>query len=213
MEPVETIMIRAQQNFELYDQINSMQITIDGDSMVNILKEHENVYYKFISMGILFPALVKNDTEQIFVMCRELNDAKPALINGKLVNLLAAINLNKINDWEHIKGKSLWVNVNFDNLQEAKKIDYFCFSFKTASLNDLLLFIIYLIDDFNNAITFNNGEKKISISNFKNHVFKMNKKLRPIKFTIQARDEQVARILEELERDIEKFKILIQNTY
>ena len=213
MEPVETIMIRAQQNFELYDQINSMQITIDGDSMVNILKEHENVYYKFISMGILFPTLVKNDTEQIFVMCRELNDAKPALINGKLVNLLASINLNKINGWEHIKGKSLWVNVNFDNLEEAKKIDYFCFSFKTASLNDLLLFTIYLIDDFNNAITFNDGEKKISISNFKNHVFKMNKKLRPIKFTIQARNEQVARILEELERDIEKFKILIQNTY
>ena len=213
MEPVETIMIRAQQNFELYDQINSMQITIDGDSMVNILKEHENVYYKFISMGILFPTLVKNDTEQIFVMCRELNDAKPALINGKLVNLRAAINLNKINDWEHIKGKSLWVNVNSDNLEEAKKIDYFCFSFKTASLNDLLLFTIYLIDDFNNAITFNDGEKKISISNFKNHVFKMNKKLRAIKFTIQARNEQVARILEELERDIEKFKILIQNTY
>ena len=213
MEPVETIMIRAQQNFELYDQINSMQITIDGDSMVNILKEHENVYYKFISMGILFPTLVKNDTEQIFVMCRELNDEKSALINGKLVNLLASINLNKINSWEHIKGKSLWVNVNFDNLEEAKKIDYFCFSFKTASLNDLLLFIIYLIDDFNNAITFNDREKKISISNFKNHVFKMNRKLRPIKFTIQARDEQVARILEELERDIEKFKILIQNTY
>ena len=127
--------------------------------------------------------------------------------------MLAAINLNKINDWEHIKGKSLWVNVNSDNLEEAKKIDYFCFSFKTASLNDLLLFTIYLIDDFNNAITFNDGEKKISISNFKNHVFKMNKKLRPIKFTIQARNEQVARILEELERDIEKFKILIQNTY
>ena len=123
MEPVETIMIRAQQNFELYDQINSMQITIDGDSMVNILKEHENVYYKFISMGILFPTLVKNDTEQIFVMCRELNEAKPALINGKLVNLLASINLNKINGWEHIKGKSLWVNVNFDNLEEAKKIE------------------------------------------------------------------------------------------
>ena len=48
-------------------------------------------------MGILFPASVKNDTEQVFVTCRELNGPKPALINGKLVNLLATINLNKIN--------------------------------------------------------------------------------------------------------------------
>ena len=37
-------------------------------------------------MEILFPASVKNDTEQIFVTCTELN--------------------NK-NGWEHIKGKSI----------------------------------------------------------------------------------------------------------
>ena len=39
----------------------------------------------------------------------------------------------------------------------------------------------------------------------------MNRKLRPTKSTIQARDEQVARILEKLERDIEKFKTTTQN--
>ena len=50
-------------------------------------------------MEILFPASVKNDTEQIFVTCAELN--------------------NK-NGWEHIKGKSIWVNVNFDSLEEVK---------------------------------------------------------------------------------------------
>ena len=109
-------------------------------------------------MGILFPASVKNDTEQIFVTCRELNGAKPVLINGKLVNLLATMNLNKTNCWEHIKGKSLWVNVNFDSLEEVKKY-HFCFSIKKASLNDLLSFSTYLIDDTKNAITFNDREK------------------------------------------------------
>lgn len=39
----------------------------------------------------------------------------------------------------------------------------------------------------------------------------MNRKGRPTKSTMQARDEQVARILEELEREIEKFKLTIQN--
>lgn len=77
--------------------------------------------------------------------CRELNDAKPVLINGKLVNLLAAINLNKINSWEHIKIKSLWVIVNFHSLEEVKK-----------------QFILFFIDRTNNAITFNKGEKKLA---------------------------------------------------
>ena len=81
-------------------------------------------------MGILFPESVKNDTEKIFVTCRELNDAKPTLTNGKLVNLLAVINLNKINCWEHIKIKSLWVIVNFNSLEEVKKTVYFIFHSK-----------------------------------------------------------------------------------
>lgn len=93
---------------------------------------------------------------------RELNNAKPVLINGKLENLLATIKLNKINSFEHIKGKSLRINVNFDSLEEVKRNRSFFFSFKTASLNALLSFSIYLIDDANKAITFNGREKKIA---------------------------------------------------
>ena len=122
-------------------------------------------------MEILFPVSVKNDTEQIFATCRELNDAKPVLINCKLVNLLAIINLNKTNSWEHIKGKSLGANVNFDNLEKVKKPAHFCFSFKIVSLNDLLSFSIYLINDDNKPITFAGGENKINILNFKTNVF------------------------------------------
>ena len=38
MEPIETITVRRQQSFELHDHINSIQITIDDDRIVNILK-------------------------------------------------------------------------------------------------------------------------------------------------------------------------------
>ena len=37
---------------------------------------------------ILFPSSVTNDTKQIFVTCRELNNAKTALMNGKIYNIL-----------------------------------------------------------------------------------------------------------------------------
>ena len=70
-------------------------------------------------MGISFPASVKNNTE--------LNDGKPTLINDKLINLVAAKNLNKINRWGHIKDKFVWVNVNFNSLEEIKKNKSFLF--------------------------------------------------------------------------------------
>ena len=64
---------------------------------------------------MLFLSSVKNDTKQIFVTCKELNNTNADLIIRKIVNILGIINLNKINNWEHVKGKSLWVNVNFDD--------------------------------------------------------------------------------------------------
>ena len=62
----------------------------------------------------MFSSSVQNDTKQIFITCRELNDAKVALTNGKISNILGVINLNKIENLEYIKGKSLWVNINFN---------------------------------------------------------------------------------------------------
>ena len=118
----------------------------------------------------MFPSSVKNDTKQIFVTCRELNNAKNALINGKIVNILGIINLKKINNWEHIKGNSLRVNVNFDEPKQIINIDHLSFSFKTLSLK-MLSFSINLVDDDNKPIEFNSRETKISILNFKMEVF------------------------------------------
>ena len=82
------------------------------------------------------------------------------------------IYLDKINNWEYIKGKSLWVNINFDETNQINNnSEHLSFSFITSSLNDLLNFSIHLIDDNNKTIEFNTGETKISISNFKIEVF------------------------------------------
>ena len=96
----------------------------------------------------MFRACLQNNTKQIFIACRELSDVKTS-------NILGVINLDKIKNWEYIKGKSLSVIANFDNLK--KKTEDFCFSFKRSSLNDLLLFCIYFIDDDNRPITFVGG--------------------------------------------------------
>ena len=96
-EPIETVIIRGQQKFDLHDVLNPIQIEINDDRILNKLKKNKNFYYKLTPIGILFPSSVTNDTSQIFVTCRALNNAKIVLINGKIYNILGIINLNKIN--------------------------------------------------------------------------------------------------------------------
>ena len=105
------------------------------------------------------------------VFCRELNDAKKSLINSKIYSLIGITDLQKINSWENIKGKSLWVNATFNEQEEINNSKQMCFSFMTSSLNDLLNFSINLIDDKNKQISFTSGENKITILNFKIDVF------------------------------------------
>ena len=83
-EPIEMVIVRGQQKFDLYEVLNPVQIQIKDDRILNMLKKHKNVYCKLNPINILFPASVINDTKQTFVTCRALNNVKIALINGKI---------------------------------------------------------------------------------------------------------------------------------
>ena len=69
-EPIETVIIRAQQNFEVAGGVNLVQIELEDDRLLNLLKKHKNVAYKLTPLGILFPASLQNDTRQILITCR-----------------------------------------------------------------------------------------------------------------------------------------------
>ena len=74
-ELIEKIIVRAQQNFDVVGGINPIQIEIEDDRVLNIFKKYMNVVYKIIPLGLLFPVTI-NDTQQIFVMAKELNGVK-----------------------------------------------------------------------------------------------------------------------------------------
>ena len=67
-EPIETIIIRAQQDFDVVGGLNLIQIEIKEDRVTNTLKKkYKNVVYKISPLGSLFPASVTKDTSQILV--------------------------------------------------------------------------------------------------------------------------------------------------
>ena len=167
---VDSLFVRGQQNFDLYEQLNPIEIKITDDTVINKLNKYKQIKYRFTPLGLLFPASSQNDTDQIFLTCRELNKAKTALINRKIVSILRVINLNKINEWNKIKGTPIWINASFEDIKD-KNSEHISFSFETKDLSDLLSFSLYLIDSQNNKTTFNSGETKISILHFKIEIF------------------------------------------
>ena len=143
-QPIETVIIRAQQNFDVVGGLNPIQIEIEDDGIINNFKKFKNVSYKITPLGLLFPASLKNDTKQIFITGKELNGVKKAILNGKIYDLIAMIDLNKISNWTEIKGQSIWVSVSFKDQKEINNNSHLCFPFVTRSFNNLTSFSTYL---------------------------------------------------------------------
>ena len=75
-EPIESVIIRAQQNFDVVGGLNPIQIEIKDDTVINILKKYKNAVCKIIPLRLLFPATIKNGTRQVFVLTKKLYGVK-----------------------------------------------------------------------------------------------------------------------------------------
>ena len=159
-EPIEMVIIRAQQDFDVEGGLNPIHIEIKDDRITNILKKYKNIVYKITPFGILFPASVTIDTNQIFVLRKNLSGVKKSILNKKLFDILAIIDLNKINNWNDIKGQSIWTNAAFKDHKEINNNNHLCFPFITRPFSDLTSFSIYLKDDSNKKSSLNQERKK-----------------------------------------------------
>ena len=68
-----------QQNFDTEGGLNPIQIEKKDDRITTILKKYKNVIYKITPLEILFPATVANDTEQIFIIGKNLSGIKKSI--------------------------------------------------------------------------------------------------------------------------------------
>ena len=103
-KPIETIIIRAQQNVDIDGGLNPIEIEIKGDRITNLLKKYKNVVYKITPLEITFPASITNDTNQIFILDKNLSGVKKSILSKKIFDILAIVDLKKINNWNDIKG-------------------------------------------------------------------------------------------------------------
>ena len=170
-EPKETIIVRAQQNFDIDRGLNPKEIKIKDDRITNLLKKYKNVIYKITSLGILFPATITNDTTQIFILGKNLSGVKKSILNKKLFDILAILDLKKINKWSDIKGQSVWTNAAFKDHKEISNNSHHCFPFIKKSFSDLCSFNIFLQDDSDTKIEFKPDEIKISIFKFQIDIY------------------------------------------
>ena len=169
--PIETIIIRAQQDFDVVGGLNPVQVEITDSRIINKLAKYKSVAYKITPPGLLFPASITNDTNRIIVTSTKISGAKKAILNYKLYDLIADIDLSKISNWTDIKGQSIWVNAQFKDHKEINNASHLCFPFVTRTLSDLTSFTINLQDDQNKKIEFKSGEKKTCILNFQIDVY------------------------------------------
>ena len=65
-EPIETVIIWAQQSFEVAGGLNLVQIEIEDDRVLNIFKKYKNVLYRLTPLSVLFSASVKNTLNRYF---------------------------------------------------------------------------------------------------------------------------------------------------
>ena len=75
-EPIETIIVTAQQDFDIVGGLNPIQIQITDDTVLNLLQKYKNFAYKITPLGLLFPASITNDTNHIFISANNISGVK-----------------------------------------------------------------------------------------------------------------------------------------
>ena len=81
LSPIETIIVRAQQDFNIVGGLNPIQILINDDTVLNLLRKYKNVAYKVTPLGLLFPASITNDTRHIFITTNNISGVKKGILN------------------------------------------------------------------------------------------------------------------------------------
>lgn len=112
----ESFTIKGLQSFENHDEtLNPVDININTNEFWSFMQKYINKGYvhKFVLHGIDFSLSITKNTNQVFVTCSGLNDAKKYCKNGKKAKELAIHYLEEIQKWFSVERRLHWVAVCF----------------------------------------------------------------------------------------------------
>ena len=161
---INNTLISGLQNFEQYQKLNPIDIEINDSQIISSLSKYRNHRFRLQVTSLSLSALFDQTTNVIFIACGCLDDAKKALINGKIHNILRVINLAEIPMFDLIKRQSKWINAVFS--EDNRDAAHFSFDFISNSLQDILNFSFSMLDGKRNLITFPTSEQKVPILSF-----------------------------------------------
>ena len=166
MKVVDFLNIREQQKFEEEKSLNPIEIRIENNRVQNMLERYKKNMASFRLEGVLFSSRTRNKKDEIFLVARRIADAKYSLINNSLYQMIGVVNLKKIEKWDEIKTSSRWVKVSFQSHEENRQVRHFSYNLLAKNKNNLLNFMLKLIDSNKKDNEFINGGKKFPIINF-----------------------------------------------
>ena len=112
---INEIKIGAMQSFKKYDKLNTVEVSVKDSEVNTFLSRFKRYKYRLIIDNLLLSCSLTKDTNVILIGCNGLSDAKESLINGKTIKTLGVVNINQIESWDKLKGKSKWVIVVFND--------------------------------------------------------------------------------------------------
>ena len=57
-EPLDSLFVSCQENFDLFKQLNPIEIKIMDDTVINKLNKYKQIKYRFTPLGLLFPVSI-----------------------------------------------------------------------------------------------------------------------------------------------------------
>ena len=163
VEILDTVIVKALQSYDKYSTLNPLEINLNSNYLSKTIHDYKGFTFEVRLINVLFSSSIENDTQNIFIVCHNLNSAKKVLINNKIYSLLGIINLNEIKQWSEMKGKSLYVSAKRDDSHYMQNAIHFGLKFKSSFLTEFLEFTCDFLDDKADQIKFADGENKVPI--------------------------------------------------
>ena len=84
----ETLLKKALQSYDKYTTLNSLEVNLRSNYLNQKVNDDKGFVYEVMLKNMLFSSSIKDDTQNIFITCQNLNSAKKALIKGKFIRCL-----------------------------------------------------------------------------------------------------------------------------